>query len=138
MSTDSILSCQATTPRSQGLTALSTYALTCLLFVFAAMQEFAFILFAMRRFKASNGGEEEQNSTISHERKSELFVVTQLRRENHPISEGEKAEKKAATYCIRNQSELEKLCYQTDQRAFVLFAVAFTVFHIVYAVCYSK
>ena len=132
---------QATTPKSQGLTALSSYALTCLLFVFAAMMEFAVILYAMRKFKikgpkTENDNKEDVDSVKFKTQKQQKQVKIQTLMLNNDHSAGSKGKEKDQKRGLESQLDLERFCYQTDQRAFFIFATAFTLFNALYAVYY--
>lgn len=140
---------QATTPQSEGLTALQVYVLTCLMFAFACTQEYAFILAVLKRhhhrvhiinMRRREAAEFRRNQMIDSD--DNIFTTTSTTK----LKVGRARAKliivedrgKFSWHNLRGDIEdPESFAYDLDRRAAILFFVLFLLFNLTYVIYFA-
>ena len=141
---------QSSTPTSEGLTALSSYVLACLLFVFSAKLEFAFVLFVKRnysrnekkalRIEQQKQQQQRPSSVTASEQLSFDSKEGKWNLEEIENKEGKKKKKDLKMGCCSvfdRITDVDEFCYKTDKIAFCIFALAFCLYNVIYIIVYA-
>ena len=127
---------QSSTPTSEGLTALSSYVLACLMFVFCAKLEFAFVLFVKRNYtrnekKSIRVEQGKKPNSNDDGRKSSKWSLEEIEEEK------DKKAEKGCCSLFDKIDDVDEFCYRADKIAFVVFALSFSMYVFVYVIVYT-
>ncbi len=141
---------QATTPQSEGLTALQVYVLTCLMFAFAATMEYAFILTVLKRHNhrvhltnRRRQLEARKNASVSSSTLSnsgEEATIFTTRTEPTKRQRGRLVEDRGTFSLLNLHGDIddpEIFAYVIDRRAAIVFFVFFILFNVVYVIYFT-
>lgn len=138
---------KANTPISSKLTAISSYVITCLIFVFFAKVEFATVLFLKRHVtknkKEAKRKEEEEKEREEEEKEKETDKSIGSKENNWNVDEGdeEKENNKGRGMKLFSLTafvkDVDVFCYRMDQISFLVFFVAFVIYNIAFLVAYG-